>query len=266
MSESEEKNLALWRNVQKTDPTYTKGFNAPGGHSGTAINATYFIREATEQWGPIGLNWGYTVIEERVDNGAPVYDEQMEILGHVMTNTIRLELWVKKSTLDSEYTPETGEDPIARVTHYGHTPYIYYSANSKRWITDQEATKKSLTDALKKCLSMYGFCADIYLGLFDDFSYVELLRKEVEMEKSDDALTTHIKQKQEYKEWFLKNIKLIETAVSKNELEIVYKSAYRKSQRMEDRDGLLKLTRAKDKRMKEIDKDNKEKSSEKASV
>lgn len=45
---------------------------------------------------------------------------------------------------------------------------------------DGEAPKKSFTGAIKKSLSMFGFSADVLLGLLDDEAYVtQLKEKEV---------------------------------------------------------------------------------------
>lgn len=234
------KNLELWDNVSTSDPEYTREFSAGGGYSGTAINGAYMIMKATKQWGPIGINWGYEILEERIDNGAPGYDEAGEILGHTMTHTIHLALWVKMG------------DEMSRVEHFGHTPFVYWNRTYKNWVTDQEAPKKSLTDAIKKCLSMYGFCADIYLGMFDDVGYVEDLKTTKEINKADDKLEAEIKAKQEYDDWFRKHLDIIKTAVNINELELVFKGTYRKAQRKGDRDGILQLTRAKDARLKQL--------------
>lgn len=234
----ENNNLSLWEKVSTTDPAYTKAFNQ--GFSGTSINSTYLIMQATEQWGMIGLGWGYDIAEERIDNGGPVYNNDGEILGHIQTHTIKLCLWVKQ-----------GEE-FSRVEHFGHTPYTYYSHKNSKWITDQEAPKKSLTDALKKCLSMHGFSADIYLGMFDDRSYVEEVKAQVEINKIDDKLEADVKAKQIYKDWFDKHLELIKTAVTINELELVFKTSFRKTQRNSDKDGSLSLTRAKDARFKHL--------------
>jgi len=238
MEAQSKNNLSLWEKVSKTDPAYTKKFSQ--GFTGTSVNSTYLIRLATEQWGMIGLDWGYDILEERTDNGAPVYNDSGEIIGHIQTHTIKLCLWVKRG---KEY---------ARVEHFGHTPYVYYSPKNNKWITDQEAPKKSLTDAIKKCLSMFGFSADIFLGLFDDVGYVQEIMAEAEINKIDNKMEADVKAKQIYKEWFDKHLKIIETAVTINELELIFKSSYRKAQRQNDRDGLLKLTRSKDTRLKHL--------------
>lgn len=236
-----EDKLTLWNNIQTTDPQYTKAFNQ--GFSGTAINSTYLVMKATEQWGMIGFGWGYEIIEERVDNGAPIYNEENEILGHLKTHTIRLSLWVKQ-----------GEE-IGKVEHFGHTPYIY-RANSGKWITDQEAPKKSLTDAMKKCLSMFGFSADIFLGLYDDRNYVEEIKAQSAIDKSDDKAAEILKQRQEYDELLANNLALMTGSVSMNELEGIFKSISRKAKRRDDKAGLAAIMKTVEKRKAELKEKN----------
>ena len=233
-------NLDLWDKVSTTDPSYTKPLTG-GGFSGTSINATYLVMKATEQWGMIGLDWGYDITEERVDNGGPVYNNDGEILGHVQTHTIKLCLWVKRG------------EQYARVEHFGHTPYTYYSAKNNKWITDQEAPKKSLTDSLKKCLSMFGFSADIFLGLYDDIGYVEEVKAQSAIDKADNKADEILKQNKEYKELLELNLKLIKTATSTNELEAIYKSIARKAKRKNDEAGMKSVLDATTKRKEELE-------------
>jgi hypothetical protein len=137
-------NLKLWQSVEKTDPKYTKAFNRAGGFSGTAINATYLIRKATEQWGPIGGSWGATVEDEKYVPGAD------ETVIHVL----RIKFW----------------HPGGNFHSYGQTTFV--GKNKNGMFTDEEAPKKSLTDAITKALAMLGFSADVFLGLYDDNKYV----------------------------------------------------------------------------------------------
>ncbi|MDD1149777.1 hypothetical protein M5G25_15895 [Pseudomonas sp. TNT2022 ID357] len=69
-------NLALWEEVEKTDPKFTKEYTGPGGFTGTAVNAQYLAKRATEKFGPCGTGWGYDVIEERFDIGGPLLQER----------------------------------------------------------------------------------------------------------------------------------------------------------------------------------------------
>lgn len=64
-------NLRIWDSFGKTDPKYTKN-NTQGGRSSTSITPVYMVKKATEALGPIGVGWGYKVIEERFDNTAPI--------------------------------------------------------------------------------------------------------------------------------------------------------------------------------------------------
>ena len=137
-------NLKLWQAVEKTDPKYTKAFSKAGGFSGTAINATYLLRKATEQWGPIGGTWGPMVEDEKYVPGAD------GTVIHVLRVKFR--------------------HPGGEFHTYGQTTFVGKNKNGA--FTDEEAPKKSLTDAITKALAMLGFSADVFLGLYDDNKYV----------------------------------------------------------------------------------------------
>lgn len=156
-------NTALWQRVQATDPKYTKQFTRGGGFKGTATNATYLAMKATEVFGPIGTGWGITVLDEQVFQGAPVVAEGA-VIGHEQIHRVHARLWY---VLDGQ----KGE-----VEQFGQTQFV--GRNSKGWFTDEEAPKKSLTDAMSKCLSLLGFGADIHLGLYDDNKYVSDLKQQ----------------------------------------------------------------------------------------
>lgn len=147
-------NLALWNDVQTTDPNYTKKFTRTGGFSGTAINFTHLAKKATEKFGPCGIGWGWTVDDDRIVEGANA--DKIHVL--------RVTLWY-------EWQGKRGQ-----ITHFGQTAFT--GRNRSGEFTDEEAPKKSLTDALSKCLSMLGFAADVHLGLYDDNKYVNDLREE----------------------------------------------------------------------------------------
>lgn len=138
---------SLWDRVSKTDAKYTKGFSRGGGFKGTAINATWLVREATKVFGPCGIGWGFNVIDEKYAPGSD---------GDVI-HVVRLRLWY-------EMDGKRGE-----VEQYGQTTFAGSNKNGR--FTDEEAPKKSITDAMSKCLSLLGFGADIHLGLWDDNKY-----------------------------------------------------------------------------------------------
>jgi hypothetical protein len=149
-------NLKLWQSVEKTDPKYTKAFSKAGGFSGTAINATYLIRKATELWGPMGGTWGPEVVDDRYVAGGD------GVIIHVLRINLR--------------------HPHGSVPSYGQTTFV--GKNKNGVFTDEEAPKKSLTDATTKALSMLGFSADVFLGLYDDNKYVNDRKQEFSKHKS----------------------------------------------------------------------------------
>lgn len=159
-------NLALWNSVQATDPAYTKSFSRSGGFRGTAINHTYQQKRATEAFGPKGLGWGSTVLDEQMERGAPIVHEKHGVIGHEIVHVVRIELWYIQG------------DKRGAIQAYGQTTFV--GSNKHGTFTDEEAPKKSLTDAESKALASLGFSADVHLGLFDDSKYVNDLKARVE--------------------------------------------------------------------------------------
>lgn len=165
-------NLVIWNQVEKTDTAHTKDGKV-SGQKITSISGTSVVLQATKVFGPVGIGWGYNIVEERFDQGMPIIKDD-KVICHVLVHTLRLKLWYILDGVKGE------------VEHFGHTPFVQKSV-SYGAVQDMEASKKSLTDAIKKCLSMLGFNADIFLGMFDDRDYVETLRIEEDIKKSDDV-------------------------------------------------------------------------------
>lgn len=135
-------NMALWDAVSKTNPAHTKRVNQRGGF--TAIAAHSQILEATRQFGPLGIGWGY-------DAGAPIFPPNGTII-------VPVTIW-------------HGD----RQNSFG--PW-YGCANMGDNRVDTDAPKKAETDAITKGLSHLGFNADVFLGLFDDNKYIEAVKAE----------------------------------------------------------------------------------------
>lgn len=136
-------NLDIWESVCTTDKAYTKRVNQRGGY--TDINPMYRFRVMTEQFGPIGSGWGYEVLDQGIEWAHTNNEEQSPKALH----WCRLRVWV------------VTEDDKGSWEHMGATE-IY---SNGKW--DEDAHKKSVTDALGKALSVLGVCADVYLGEFD---------------------------------------------------------------------------------------------------
>lgn len=172
---SSEKNLAIWTAVETTNPAHTKNFSGrAGGFKGTAMNSTWLAQRATELFGPCGIGWGMTVLDEQYIKGAPLLaPDGITVIGHELVHVVRAKLWY------------CYEDKRGEIEQFGQTQMVM-KRNDGRLFTDEEAPKKSLTDAQSKCLSMLGFGADIFKGYYDDNKYVAELREEFKAEAGNE--------------------------------------------------------------------------------
>ena len=149
----------IWDAFWQTDPSRTKAFSKGGGFRGTAINPTYVKERLTTFFGPAGIGWGYKVIDEELIKGHKETDNQ------VLVHKVLIEFWYVFGKLRS--------DPMQA---FGQTTMV--GMNKNGWFTDEEAPKKSLTDALMKVVSDLGMGADIHAGLYDDCKYLAELKKQ----------------------------------------------------------------------------------------
>jgi hypothetical protein len=162
-------NLALWHHVEKTDPAQTKAITGKS-YKGTSPKPHYLIMKATETFGPCGIGWGFNVLDERIENGAMIEPGFYE-----RSSFARVMVWY-------EWEGKRGE-----VEHVGGTTFAGKYASGKLF-TDEDAPKKSVTDALIKALSMIGFAGDIFMGRYDDSKYVDDLKHEIVAEKKREAV------------------------------------------------------------------------------
>tara|TARA_R110000782_G_scaffold85221_2_gene165732 strand:- start:3662 stop:4222 length:561 start_codon:yes stop_codon:yes gene_type:complete len=140
-------NLKLWSAVEKTNPNHTKKANVRGNNI-TAIAPQRQIKNATEQFGVYGQSWGFKEI---------AFDYTMlELTGIIVFNGLF-------------YFPE-GEFPISSS--------ISAYRDNARLKPDADFAKKVETDALTKALSKLGFNADVFMGLYDDHKYVQMMNEE----------------------------------------------------------------------------------------
>lgn len=219
MSEAASDKLQLWDKVKKTDPACTKQYKGAGGFQGTSINSTYQIRKATSIFGPVGIGWGYEILEDRIDDGHAIAGKDDSgkpfIHDNIITkiHTLRVKMWFKLNG-------ERGE-----VEHYGHTPFVYVNKYGPQ--TEAEPAKKSLTDAIGKCLSMLGFSADIFMGEFDDANYLEQVKTESDIQRAENREAEVIAKREELTEYILRHIDTIKAAKTDNEINGIEKSALR---------------------------------------
>ena len=152
-------NLTLWKTVETTPTKHTKAITGKS-YNGTSPKPHYLVWKATETFGPCGIGWGFTIEDERVEDGA----------GGERLHVARVKVWYK-------WGNERGE-----VEHIGGTAFSGTRASGKPY-TDEDAPKKSVTDALIKALSMIGFAGDIFMGRYDDSKYISELKAEERAEE-----------------------------------------------------------------------------------
>lgn len=226
-----DKNMQIWNQVEKTDTRYTKDAKV-GGQQITSLNGTAMIMKATEVFGPAGFGFGWTVLEERFDKGAEMFvgeGDKRASLGFELNHTVKIMFWAKLDGQRGEFE------------QYGCTPYLYKSKYGTT--TDGEAPKKSLTDAIKKSLSMLGFSADVFLGLFDDRDYVSQLKDEQKVEQAEDKIAEEEKQKQDRLDYIKSVIDSLKTAQSPNELKAFHDVAVRRLTARNDNAAVTRIAR-----------------------
>lgn len=140
-------NMKLWEAVCKTDPAHTKPAKI-GGLNITAIAPQYQIQEATRQFGPYGVGWGFESIE----------------LDYSLIDPFKLIIF--KGT----FFHPGGKFQIINSSK------MYIDRAEK--MLDADFAKKIETDALTKALSKLGFNADVFMGRYDDTKYVNDMRQE----------------------------------------------------------------------------------------
>ncbi|HHS3623314.1 TPA: hypothetical protein ACSEXO_003524 [Proteus mirabilis] len=220
LNASDANNLSIWKKVQRTDPRFTKPLEGVG-FTGTSINSTYMFMRATEIFGPIGEGWGYEVLEEKFIDGKPllepVLDERNKQVATrflrdsdgslfcEQNHSIKIRFWY---IIECETRGE--------FESYGATPYRYQTNYGIK--VDGEVIKKSLTDAIKKALSMLGFSSDVFMGMHDNPEYIVINKLEFEIKNASEKAEDITRIRKELDEKFTKHTEVMRSAVTANEL------------------------------------------------
>lgn len=213
-------NLNIWKRVQRTDPRFTKPLEGMG-FVGTSINSTYMFMRATEIFGPIGEGWGYEVLEEKFIDGKPLVEPVLDERNKQVStrflrdgdgslfceqnHSIKIRFWY---IIECETRGE--------FESYGATPYRYQTNYGIK--VDGEAIKKSLTDAIKKALSMLGFSSDVFMGMHDNPEYLASNKLEFEIKNASEKAEDITRIRKELDEKFTKHTEVMRSAVTENEL------------------------------------------------
>ncbi len=145
-------NMALWDRVCVTDPRAVKPITGKQ-YNGNSPKPYWIVQRLTEEFGPCGKGWGFTILNERMER---------------LSETDVLHVAVVRFWYVSEGTR-------CELEQIGQTKATYMSSKDKL-VVDEDAPKKSVTDALVKCASYIGFAGDIFSGRWDDSKYVAWAR------------------------------------------------------------------------------------------
>lgn len=150
MTNSSNSNMDLWASVSITDPKKVKAITGKS-YKGSSPQPYWLVQRATETFGPCGQGWGIEILQQGFQQC------NAETMMHYAT----VRVWYMQ------------DGKKCSVEHMGGTMAMY-KTNAGKMIYDEDAPKKSVTDAMVKALSFIGFAGDIFSGIWDDWKYQEM--------------------------------------------------------------------------------------------
>ena len=139
-------NLNIWNKHSDIDPKYTKPITGKA-YKGTSPSPQHVIWCLTDLFGPMGQGWGARVVAE-----------DFTPLGEEVLHWCRIEFW--------------HTERVNTFETYGQTKALMQKRDGTL-MSDEDAPKKSFTDALVKAASYLGIASNIFLGRWDDQKYVQ---------------------------------------------------------------------------------------------
>jgi hypothetical protein len=155
-------NMGLWERVCVTDPKAVKPITGKQ-YNGNSPKPYWIVQRLTEEFGPCGKGWGFSILNERMERLT-----ENDVL-HVAV----VRFW---------YVSEGARCELEQI---GQTKAVYKTSKGAL-LVDEDAPKKSVTDALVKCASYIGFAGDIFSGRWDDSKYVAWAREQYAEELGED--------------------------------------------------------------------------------
>lgn len=148
-------NLSIWDSWAKTPPQFTKKVSI-GARQFIAITPYWQFEQATRIFGPVGSGWGWDTPDYQILKPGDDIGDTLLIL--------KVTLWYI-------------HDEIRAAIPLENVAELYqWRKSENRYVIDDEAWKKLLTDTLTKGLSYLGCSADIFMGLYDDNKYVARMK------------------------------------------------------------------------------------------
>mgnify|MGYP003487786968 FL=1 len=134
-------NLKLWNAVKQPPPSALKTIVGGRLKGMTDIKPQWRYLAITEQFGPCGLGWKYTVEKLWLENGG---SDQIVAFANIL-------LYIKQDGSWSDGIPGNGGS-------------MFVAKESNGLHTSDEAYKMAITDALSTAMKLLGFAADVYMG------------------------------------------------------------------------------------------------------
>lgn len=132
-------NLGIYESVRKVPQSAQREIQAGRLKGKTDINPMWRIKALTEQFGPCGIGWKYTITDKRLENGA----------NNEVSAFVDIDLYIKVDGEWSDAIPGTGGSAFVASERNG----LY---------TSDECFKMALTDAISVACKALGFGADVY--------------------------------------------------------------------------------------------------------
>jgi hypothetical protein len=132
-------NLGIYESVRQVPPFAQREIQAGRLKGKTDINPMWRIKALTEQFGPCGIGWKYTITDKRLENGA----------NNEVSAFVDIDLFIKVDGEWSDAIPGTGGSAFVASERNG----LY---------TSDECFKMALTDAISVACKALGFGADVY--------------------------------------------------------------------------------------------------------
>lgn len=208
-------NTSLWKRAFVTDPAAVKPITGKQ-YKGNSPKPYWIVQRLTEEFGPCGIGWGFTILGERFER----FGE------HESLHVAIVRLWYVEGEKRGEFE------------QVGQTRASYMSAAGK-FIVDEDAPKKSVTDALVKCASYLGFAGDIFSGMWDDSEYVESAAQHYAEQEAKHAAAMRAA-------WLEEQAAKLESCATAEDLQAVWKAAFKVMKGENDTDAIATLTPVKD--------------------
>ena len=138
----------LWNRVCMTDPKAVKPITGKQ-YSGNSPKPYWIVERLTDEFGPCGIGWGFTILSERFERFSDTDTLHVAVV----------RLW---------YVMDGQRGELEQV---GQTKASYVTSKGS-FMLDEDAPKKSVTEALGKGASYLVFAGDIFSGRRDDSKYV----------------------------------------------------------------------------------------------